>query len=162
MNLTRLTGGPHYLRTFYLQIRSFTFAKLVKNAYFLVKNGLFICEFSIRGPKWRDASTANNEGNLYCLTKRKSSKIFIQFSIRIVQLIAADRFYYNDPIRLWDLVRWDNRHGGDVRQDVGQLALLQHDSWHGRILAGGGCETPNRRKSYYNGSRLGFMIDNIH
>ena len=45
------TGGPRYSRTFYLRIRLFTFAKLVKNANFLVKNGLFICEFRIRGPK---------------------------------------------------------------------------------------------------------------
>ena len=39
--------------------------KMVKNGNFLVKNGLFISEFKIRGPKWRDVSTANNEGNLY-------------------------------------------------------------------------------------------------
>jgi len=32
---------------------------------FLVKNGLFICKFRIRGPKWWNISTANNEGNLY-------------------------------------------------------------------------------------------------
>ena len=38
---------------------------LVKNDNFLVKNGLFICEFKIRGPKWRNVSTANYEGNLY-------------------------------------------------------------------------------------------------
>ena len=59
------TGGLCYLRTFYLQIRLFTLAKLVLNDDFLVKNGLFICEFKIRGPKYQDVSTANYEGNLY-------------------------------------------------------------------------------------------------
>ena len=38
---------------------------MVKNDNFLVKYGLFICELRIRGPKWRNVSTANNEGNLY-------------------------------------------------------------------------------------------------
>jgi len=46
---------------------------LVKNDNFLVKNGLFICEFRIRGPKWRNVSTVNNEGNLYNQCKTKSS-----------------------------------------------------------------------------------------
>jgi len=54
------TGSPRYSRT-----RLFTFTKLVKNDNFLVKNGLFICEFRIRGPNWWNVSTANNEGNLY-------------------------------------------------------------------------------------------------
>ena len=40
-------------------------SKLVKNDNFLAKNGLFICEFRIRGPKWRNVSIVNNEGNLY-------------------------------------------------------------------------------------------------
>ena len=43
-------------------------SKLVKNGNFLVKNGLFICKFKICGPKWRDVSTTNNEGNLYYTT----------------------------------------------------------------------------------------------
>jgi len=39
--------------------------KIGQNDNFLVKNELFICEFRIRGPKWRNVSTANNEGKLY-------------------------------------------------------------------------------------------------
>ena len=58
------TGGLRFLRIFYLQICLFTLVKLVQNDNFLVKNGLFICKFSIRGPKWRNVSTANYEGNL--------------------------------------------------------------------------------------------------
>jgi hypothetical protein len=58
-------GGPRYSRTFYLQIRLFISTKRVQNNNFPVKNGLFICEFEISGPKWRSLSTANNEGNLY-------------------------------------------------------------------------------------------------
>jgi hypothetical protein len=38
-----------------------------QNYYFLVKNGLFICEIEIRGRKWRNVSTANFEWNLYLL-----------------------------------------------------------------------------------------------
>ena len=37
--------------------------KLLKNADFLVRNGLFICKFSIRGPRWRNLYTANNEAS---------------------------------------------------------------------------------------------------
>ncbi len=37
---------------------------LVQNDNFLVKYGLLIGKFRIRGPKWRNISTANNEGNL--------------------------------------------------------------------------------------------------
>jgi hypothetical protein len=59
------TGGPRYSRTFYLRIRVFTFEKLVQIDTFQVKNGLFIYEFKIRGPKWWNVTTANNEGNLY-------------------------------------------------------------------------------------------------
>ena len=40
-------------------------SKLVKYDKFLVKNGLCICKFRIRGPKWRNVSTANNERNMY-------------------------------------------------------------------------------------------------
>ncbi len=40
-----------------------------QNNYFSVKNGLFICEFKILGQKWWNVSTANNEGNLYLITK---------------------------------------------------------------------------------------------
>ncbi len=53
------TGGPRNSRTFYLQIRLFTLSKVVQNNNFLVKNGLFIREFRIHGPKWRNVSTAN-------------------------------------------------------------------------------------------------------
>ncbi len=53
---------------------------MVKNNNFPVKNGLFICEFKIRGPKWRNVSTANNEGNLY-LTYLKVEKILEIFAI---------------------------------------------------------------------------------
>jgi hypothetical protein len=45
------TGEPRYPRSFYPRIRLFTFETLVKKAKFLVKMCLFICEFSIRGPK---------------------------------------------------------------------------------------------------------------
>jgi hypothetical protein len=58
------TGGPRYPPSFYLPIRLFTFKTLVKKSKFLVKMCLFICKFSIRGPKKRDVSTANNEVHL--------------------------------------------------------------------------------------------------
>ncbi len=58
-------GGPRYSLTFYLRIRLIAWTKRVQNKNFLVKNGLFICEFKICGPKCRSLSTANNEGNLY-------------------------------------------------------------------------------------------------
>jgi len=45
------TGGPRNLRTFYLRVRLFTLGKVVQNNNFQVKNGLFIREFRIRGPK---------------------------------------------------------------------------------------------------------------
>ncbi len=32
---------------------------------FPIKNGRFIFEFKIRGPKWQNVTTAKNEGNLY-------------------------------------------------------------------------------------------------
>ncbi len=38
---------------------------MVQNENFRVKNGLFISEFKIRGPNWRNVSTSNNEGNLH-------------------------------------------------------------------------------------------------
>ena len=40
-------------------------AILLKHANFIVKNGLYISEFSIHNPKWRNISTANNKGKLY-------------------------------------------------------------------------------------------------
>ncbi len=60
-------GEPRYPRSFYPRIRLVTFETLVKKAKFLVKMCLFICEFSIRGPKKWDVSTANNEVHLYLL-----------------------------------------------------------------------------------------------
>ncbi len=51
------TGGPRYPRSFYPQIRFFTFETLVKKAKFLVKMCLFICEFSVLGPNKREVST---------------------------------------------------------------------------------------------------------
>jgi hypothetical protein len=59
MRLTfTITGGHLYSRTFYLRIRLFRLAKSGQNEH-------FICEFKIGGPKWRNISTANKEGNLY-------------------------------------------------------------------------------------------------
>ncbi len=62
------TGNLHYSRTFYLRFCLFTLEKMVQNDNFPVKNGLFICKFKIRGPKWRNVSTTNNKGNLYYRT----------------------------------------------------------------------------------------------
>jgi hypothetical protein len=45
------TGGPRYSPFYYLRIRLFTYEILARNAKFLVKMCLFICEFSICGPK---------------------------------------------------------------------------------------------------------------
>jgi hypothetical protein len=39
--------------------------KKVQNDNFSVKNEVFICEFKICGPKWRNVFTRNNEGNQY-------------------------------------------------------------------------------------------------
>ncbi len=43
-----------------------TCAKIALEDKFPVKNRLFICEFKIHVPKWHNAFTANNEGNLRC------------------------------------------------------------------------------------------------
>ncbi len=40
-------------------------AKNGQDEYFPCKNGTFICELKILGPKWLNVSTANNEGKLY-------------------------------------------------------------------------------------------------
>ncbi len=45
------TDCIRYSRTFYMRIRLFTFAKIFQNDNFPVKNGLFICDFKIRGLK---------------------------------------------------------------------------------------------------------------
>ena len=42
------TVEPHYPRSYYLRFCLFTYEKLAK---YLVKMCLFICQFSIRGPK---------------------------------------------------------------------------------------------------------------
>ncbi len=52
------------IQELYLRTRLFTSAKMVQNNKFLVKKGLFICEFKIRWPKWQNLSITNNEGNL--------------------------------------------------------------------------------------------------
>ena len=70
------------MQTFYLRVHLPTFAKLVKNAYFLVK--IFICKFSICGPKWRNLSTANNEGNLYSIIKIYMQRVCIEINDPIV------------------------------------------------------------------------------
>ncbi len=75
------TRGPSYSRTFYLRIRLFTSTKSVQTNNFQVKTGLFICEFKIRGPKWRSLSTANNEVNLY--VKNEGHKYVLSFTIAI-------------------------------------------------------------------------------
>ncbi len=60
------TGGRPSLFADFLSANSLIhIGKMVQKDNFLVKNGLFICEFKIRGLKWRNISTANNEGNLY-------------------------------------------------------------------------------------------------
>ncbi len=60
------TGGPRYSRTFYLRIRLFTFEKWPRMTLFLSKMDFLSSNsrFTV-GPKWRNVSTANNEGNLY-------------------------------------------------------------------------------------------------
>ena len=73
-----ITGGSHYSRTFYLQICLSTLTKWVKNDNFLVKSGLFICEFSIRRPKCWILSTANYEGNLCIETPNDKSNLNIK------------------------------------------------------------------------------------
>ncbi len=55
------TGRPRYPWSFYPRICLFTNVNLVQKAKFLAKMCLFICEFSICGPKLWDVSTANNE-----------------------------------------------------------------------------------------------------
>ena len=51
-------------------------------ADFRVKNWLFICEFRIRSPKWRIASTSNNEGKLVLKIKRQG------FEPRVLQMVV--------------------------------------------------------------------------
>ncbi len=59
------TCEPRYPQCFYLRICLFTIEILIKNAKILVKMCLFICKFSIRGPKKQNVSTTNNEARLY-------------------------------------------------------------------------------------------------
>ncbi len=68
------TGEPRYPRSFYLRIHLFTFEILLKMAKFPVKMCLFVCEFSIRGPKWQDVSTANNEAQLYIISHNTKTR----------------------------------------------------------------------------------------
>ena len=58
-------GRPHFLRTFYRQIRLFTLGKLVKKCLFSSQMWTFYLWISICGPKRRNISTANNERNLH-------------------------------------------------------------------------------------------------
>ena len=56
---------PNYRRPSLFADCEFAYSHLKNGHKWLyVKNGLFISEFRIRGPKWRNVSTANNEGNL--------------------------------------------------------------------------------------------------
>ncbi len=59
------TGGPRLFVDFLSANSLIHIGKTVQNDSFPVKNGLFIFKFKIRGPKWRNVSTANNEVNLY-------------------------------------------------------------------------------------------------
>jgi hypothetical protein len=52
--------NPRYSWTFYLRICLFI-SKKGPYVKFQVKNGLFICEFKICDPKWRNVSSTNNE-----------------------------------------------------------------------------------------------------
>ena len=76
-----------YSRTLYLQIHLFTLANLIKNANCLVKNGLFICKFNIRGPNWWNVSTANNEVNLYPV----HACILVELSLVVVSKVISSK-----------------------------------------------------------------------
>jgi len=75
---------------YYLRIRLITLTKLVKNDIFLVKNGLFIFEFRIRSPKWRNVSSANNERNLYFYTYSHILSLLLStYSVSLLSLSFA-------------------------------------------------------------------------
>ncbi len=68
----------------------FTDVKLVKKAKLLVKMCLFICEFSIRGPKYQDISTAKNKVHLKLsdpvLTSSSKVARFVRYNQRSLNL----------------------------------------------------------------------------
>ncbi len=77
------TGGPRYSQTINLRICLFTLSINCQNDYFLANNRLFICEFKIRGPKWRHA---NNEGNLYLFNRLLTCCIVLPYNSNFIIL----------------------------------------------------------------------------
>ncbi len=70
------TGVPHYS-----QIHLFALAKIVKMTIFQSKMFfIHICELKIRGPKWWNVSTANNEGNLYLPQFENHTKVMAEIN----------------------------------------------------------------------------------
>ncbi len=75
--------------------------KLVRNENFTVKNGLFICKFKIRGPKWRYLSTANN---LVVLSRTVICGIKQEVHYNYSFTIISSKKQYNACIyRTWQL-----------------------------------------------------------
>ncbi len=72
--------------------------KLVQNDNFPVKNGLFICDFKIRGPKWRNVSTANN------FTIWLTFIVSPYFTKQIILFTIERQKSYNEK-RLWRFCR---------------------------------------------------------
>ncbi len=54
----------------------------------------FICEFKIRGPKWRNLSTSNNEWNLYM-----KMTIWKRCEINLLSF----HLWYNDPFKMIEI-----------------------------------------------------------
>ncbi len=76
-NLAMLTKSIHRRPSLFVDFLAANslihISKNCQNGYFLVKNWLFVCLFKIRGPKWRNVSTANNEGNRYIWSERSET-----------------------------------------------------------------------------------------
>ncbi len=85
--------------------------KKVQNVKYSVKDGLAIRKFKIRGPKWRNVSTANNEGNLYTHIISWTSLFYIKSLVGSIMFFLA--------------VHWSNRLYQTAFFSVFSLAFYQ-------------------------------------
>ncbi len=113
----RNTGRPRFPSTLYLRIRSLPCVKLVKKAKLLVKRCLFICKFSIRGPKYQDISTVNDEAHMYyaifCLVM-KYKKLFLLYKFNnLCKILFSYQVIQDRHVREWSMatVVTENKKG---------------------------------------------------
>ena len=122
------TGSPRYLR-----IRLFTWTILVKKDNFLVKSGLFICEFRICVRK-RNKSTANNKGNLYL----SSLKSFSMSVICLFHFYLLSVFSLSLPLFLFSFYLYWNKNSCCYHVFIYALLTYYEDPHNMSIILGRG------------------------